>query len=219
MRTTSELRHEIKVKKKELDKLEKKFTALMSMGKGYVPLNTDNSTAQEKKDIVIDVYFKLNNSCIRKKHDIQAVSMEVHNTRGFGKRIVNVFHCRQCDKYWINYEAIEDLLNKRFYPDFKYRIVKESWEGLKPVSELMMYGYNVKEGELTEKQRQLLLKELIDKGLMTKDQIIRNIQSKVDFNGKKSGNENAKKRWIDDIKYVSQYTVGNVQEIHGRFEI
>ena len=48
-----------------------------------------------------------------------------------------------------------------------------------------MYGYNVKEGELTEKQRQLLLKELIDKGLMTKDQIIRNIQSKVDFNGKK----------------------------------
>lgn len=219
MRTTSELRHEIKVKKKELDKLEKKFTALMSMGKGYVPLNTDNSTAQEKKDIVIDVYFKLNNSCIRKKHDIQTVSMEVHNTRGFGKRIVNVFHCRQCDKYWINYEAIEDLLNKRFYPDFKYRIVKESWEGLKPVSELMMYGYNVKEGELTEKQRQLLLKELIDKGLMTKDQIIRNIQSKVDFNGKKSGNENAKKRWIDDIKYVSQYTVGNVQEIHGRFEI
>ena len=158
-------------------------------------------------------------TCIRKKHDIQTVSMEVHNTRGFGKRIVNVFHCRQCDKYWINYEAIEDLLNKRFYPDFKYRIVKESWEGLKPVSELMMYGYNVKEGELTEKQRQLLLKELIDKGLMTKDQIIRNIQSKVDFNGKKSGNENAKKRWIDDIKYVSQYTVGNVQEIHGRFEI
>lgn len=66
---------------------------------------------------------------------------------------------------------------------------------------------------------ELLLKELIDKGLMTKDQIIRNIQSKVDFNGKKSGNENAKKRWIDDIKYVSQYTVGNVQEIHGRFEI
>lgn len=121
----------------------------------------------------------------KKKHDIQTVSMEVHNTRGFGKRIVNVFHCRQCDKYWINYEAIEDLLNKRFYPDFKYRIVKESWEGLKPVSELMMYGYNVKEGELTEKQRQLLLKELIDKGLMTKDQIIRNIQSKVDFNGKK----------------------------------
>ena len=82
-----------------------------------------------------------------------------------------------------------------------------------------MYGYNVKERELTEKQRQLLLKELIDKGLMTKDQIIRNIQSKVDFNGKKSGNENAKKRWIDDIKYVSQYTVGNVQEIRGRFEI
>ena len=77
----------------------------------------------------------------------------------------------------------------------------------------------MKEGELTEKQRQLLLKELIDKGLMTKDQIIRNIQSKVDFNGKKSGNENAKKRWIDDIKYVSQYTVVNVQEIHGRFEI
>ena len=36
---------------------------------------------------------------------------------------------------------------------------------------------------------------------------------------KKFGTEQAKKRWIDDIKYVSQYTVGNVQEIHGRFEI
>ena len=67
-----------------------------------------------------------------------------------------------------------------------------------------MYGYNVKEGELTEKQRQLLLKELIDKGLMTKDQIIRNIQSKVDFNGKKSGNENAKKRWIDKERRKKQ---------------
>ena len=111
------------------------------------------------------------------------------------------------------------MLSKKFYPDFKYRIVKESWAGLKPASELMMYGYNVKEGELTGRQRQLLLENLIDKGLMTKEQIIRNIQSKVDFNGKKSGNENAKKRWIDDIKFVSQYTNGNTKEIHGRFEI
>ncbi len=214
MQRVSELRHEIKIRKKELDKLERNFDALLALGK--VPIYQGKVKEKRDNNIVVDVYFKLNNYCIRKNHKIQTVTMPVTNIRGYDTKEVNVFYCEQCDKYWINYEAIEELIKKQFYPNFKYRVVNESWEGLKPASELMLYGYNVKEGDLSKERRQNLLKYLIDNNLMSKQKIIRNIETKVEFNGKKRGNENAKRRWQEDIKYVSEYTSDNEKIIHAQ---
>lgn len=214
MQRISELRHEIKVRKKELDNLEKNFDALLALGK--VPIYQGKIKEKRDRNIVVDVYFKLNNYCIRKNHKIQTVTMPVSNIRGCDTKEVNVFYCEQCEKYWINYEAIEELIKKQFYPNFKYRIVNESWEGLKPASELMLYGYNVREGDLSKEQRQNLLKYLIDNNLMSKQKIIQNIETRVEFNGRKRGNENAKQRWKEDIKYVSEYTSDNEKTIHAQ---
>lgn len=214
MKRTAELRHEIRRRKKELALMEKEFQVLI-----------EEQLFEDKQNKIIEnfwgnncrvyVYFKLNNYCMRNKHNIQTVTMNVSNTKGDGSKNINIFYCEQCNSYWVNYEAIENMINEKFYPSLKYKIVNESWDKLKPVSELMLYGYNVREGELTTKQRHMLLATIIDKELMTKQQIIHNIQTKVDFNGKKSGNEHAREKWREDIRFVSHYTKGNVRTIQG----
>lgn len=88
---------------------------------------------------------------------------------------------------------------------------------LKEASELMMYGYNVREGNLTQFERRRILEWIIDYGLLTKAEIIRDLQFKVRYNGNKAGNERARQKWLDDIQFVSQYTRGNSKVITATF--
>ena len=76
----------------------------------------------------------------------------------------------------------------------------------------MMYGYSVREG-ISQQERRRVLEWVIDSGLMSKSEIIRNIQFKVRYNGSKAGNERARQKWLDDIQYVSHYVIGNKREI------
>lgn len=165
----------------------------------------------------IYVYYKFTNTCIRNKHSIQSLTMRVPDI--ISKRIVsiNVYFCTICNKYFINYEIIQELLKKNIHPALHYKIINSVDAGLKPVSELMLYGYNVREGNLTEGERHQILSWIIENQFMSKHDIIANIQSKVDYNGKKSGNEKACKKWQDDILYVSCYTQDNHREVAGDF--
>ena len=80
----------------------------------------------------------------------------------------------------------------------------------------MLYGYNAKDGVLSNSKRQNILAAVITKNLMSKAEIIKNIQSKIDFNGKKKGNEKAKSKWEEDIRFVSTYGTDNQKKINGK---
>ena len=96
-------------------------------------------------------------------------------------------------------------------------LVENNLSGLRNVSELMIYGYTVREGELTKEQRQRILSWIIDVGLLSKAEIIKDLQFKVSYNGKKPGNEKAKKKWEEDIQFVSHYVKGNTSRIEATF--
>ena len=81
----------------------------------------------------------------------------------------------------------------------------------------MLYGYNVREGKLTQFEHRRILEWIIDSGLMSKADIIRDLQFKVGYNGNKAGNERARQKWLDDIQFVSQYTAGNNKNIIATF--
>ena len=66
-----------------------------------------------------------------------------------------------------------------FIPKMKLQIVDELWGDMKPISKLMLYGYDVKANHLSEDERHNLLAFLIDNNVMKKYEIIRNIQAKV----------------------------------------
>lgn len=95
------------------------------------------------------------------------------------ERQINIYYCNDCHKYWVNYEAVRKWVKMGFIPKMKLQIVDELWGDMKPISKLMLYGYDVKANHLSEDERHNLLAFLIDNNVMKKYEIIRNIQAKV----------------------------------------
>ena len=155
----------------------------------------------------------MNNTCIKKAHNVETVTAETVNVKTGSSVEINVFHCLQCNKFFVNYEALQEYIKRGIYPSFHYSLVYIDEHHLRDVSELMMYGYNVKEGVLSRGERQRILSWIIDSGLMSKGEIIRNLQFKVNYNGRKASNANAKRKWKEDIQYVSRYVKDNRRKI------
>ena len=178
---------------------------------------TQNKKNETDAYTVVYVYFGLNNRCMRHKHIIESVTAETINAKNGQSVEINVHHCKTCNKYFINYEALQTYIRREIFPVLTYSLEDYDQNGLRVASELMLYGYNVREGGLTREQRQKILSWIIDSGLLSKSSIIRDLQFKVNYNGRKKGNANAKKKWQDDIQFVSQYVKGNSTKIKARF--
>lgn len=168
--------------------------------------------AVEDEERYVYVYYSLENVCMKKKHNIESVTAKTTNIKNGQPVEVNVYYCNDCDKYFINFEALQLYISRGIYPALLYIFSCVDENKLNDASELMMYGYSVKEG-ISQQERRHVLEWVIDSGLMSKSEIIRNIQFKVKYNGSKAGNERARQKWLDDIQYVSHYVVGNKREI------
>ena len=201
------------------DAFKKRLNSLGDRSAEYIKENTpiiQNNRILDKSKRVY-VYFRLTNSCMRNGHEIENVTAKTTNVKNNQPISVNVFHCKQCKKYFINYEALQKYIAKGLYPALQYSFDRVDDGMLKDASELMLYGYNVREGNLTQFERRRILEWIIDSGLLTKAEIIRDLQFKVRYNGNKAGNERARQKWLDDIQFVSQYTRGNNKEINATF--
>lgn len=164
------------------------------------------------------VYFKLNNKCITNSHHIETVTAKTINVKTGAPAAINVFYCADCNKYFINYEALRNYITRGIYPGLRYTLVDNESGGFNEMSDLMVYGYTVKEGMLSETERHNILSWIMDSGLISKADIIRDLQFKVNYNGKKVGNERAKEKWQDDIQFVSHYVKGNTRQIKAFFD-
>ncbi len=173
---------------------------------------------KESKNQTVYVYFRLNNKCILENHNIETVTAQTINVKTGLSVDVNVFYCKDCKKYFINYDALKAYVSMGIYPALQFSLVEYDATHLKAASELMLYGYNVREGCLSESERHKILSWIIDSGLLTKGEIIKDLQFKVNYNGKKQGNENAKKKWETDLNFVSHYVTGNVRRIQAIFK-
>ena len=162
------------------------------------------------------VYFKLSNSCMNEQHPVESVTMRSLNSQTGKRYQVNAYYCSKCKRYFINHEAVRDMINRNMYPAFHY-ISADHYDGeLKPVSQLMLYGYNARSDGPSNATRHNILKWVIDSGLMSKPEIIRDLQFKITYNGKRLGNEAARDKWEDDLDFLNTYVVDNTKVINGR---
>ena len=70
-------------------------------------------------------------------------------------------------------------------------------------SQLKKYGYSVAWGNpLSNKERQVLLKKLIESGKVSKGYVISYLKHNIQINGKKESNEFAVSKWKDDLEFV-----------------
>lgn len=186
--------------------------------------NLNESESAENKKSKTDnryfevyVFFRLTNTCMQKKHPIENVTAITTNAINGEQIKVNVYHCISCNKYFINYEALKDYISRRVFPALPYSLANSVNGSLNEASKLMLYGYSVAEGKLSLNERRSILSWIIDSGLLSKSEIIKDLQFKVRYNGSKAGNENAKIKWQDDIQFVSRYIKDNSRIINATF--
>lgn len=78
-----------------------------------------------------------------------------------------------------------------------------------PESSLKLYGYTVKQGELSETDRHKLLAKLlaalIDNSLLSLGEIISYLMLFIKTNGSSYNNRFAKEKWQKDLDFVRQY--------------
>lgn len=180
----------------------------------------NNKTSAPAKRVLANqeyvyVYYKLSNICITKEHNVESVTLQSEDVITRSPVYVNAYFCKDCKQYFIDYDAVKEWANKKIRPCLKYCVVGNMWGDRKPVSELMLYGYNVKEGVLSERERHTLLGNIIQMQLLSKPQIINCIKNSIDFNGRKPGNERAKAKWETDLKFVHEYVSDNKGIING----
>ena len=91
------------------------------------------------------------------------------------------------------------------YKAYKNRDAVEYGE-LKEVSPLREWGYTVSQDEgYTDRQRQMILEDILDHQIMTKDTMLSYLGFFIRLNQHK--HDVALGKWIEDRKYIEQYLV------------
>lgn len=83
---------------------------------------------------------------------------------------------------------------------------------LNAMSPLRQWGYTVSQEEgYTDKQRQMILEDILDYNVMTKDKLLSYLNFFIRLNQHKK--DSALGKWMDDRKYVEQYKLGTAKRI------
>ena len=76
-------------------------------------------------------------------------------------------------------------------------------------SKLHQYGYNVVDGELSERERQNLLAFLFDNKIMTYFEICRDIENAISIFDGRPKYALALEKWRRDLKYIGEYSTSH----------
>ncbi len=151
------------------------------------------------------VYSRLNNSC-SKSHRQYVVTYRMNVEDLLKKKKYNIllFYCKQCDRYFTHIAAIQNCLKNGRRPAIRYHIIPSF--DLKQQSILNLYGYNVRQDDLSEDGRRKILKNVIDKQIMHRIDVINLLSHLINYNGRSERNIHAAEAWESDLRFVMRDT-------------
>ena len=135
---------------------------------------------------------------------------------------IDVYYSKKQDRYFINSESYVEYSKRYGLPYVK--VIPEKTEGemdygtLRQHSELNLYGYSVaKTAAMTVKERQRLLKQLLDTSLMSKHQIVNHLEWLIHSHDGRDIMEDACECWKEDLRFVNSYKINRQRLIRGKF--
>ena len=167
--------------------------------------------------------------CLRDHHAVTCVNALIPNA--YGKTVsLNVNYCTDCKRFFISYEEYCHYL--KIHGTLLVKIILlqnddySDYDGnLAAASPLKLCGYSVSmEKGLTTTARQNLLTTVIHNGIMKKSEVIRYLNWFITMQGSKFGNEIAKLKWEEDLRFVrnldcdkqTDHVINNIS-IYGKF--
>lgn len=135
---------------------------------------------------------------------------------------IDVYYSKRQNKYFINEESYRQYRMRYGLP--YVHLVADEYDGdmdygnLRKNSELNLYGYTVaKTAEMTTGERQRLLQQLMDNGLMSKHQIVNHLEWLIHSQSGRIRMEDACDCWREDLRFVNSYRLNAQRKIQGRF--
>ena len=176
----------------------------------YIDMKVSNKINNENK---ADFFVRTNViSCVNKKHNIEEVTAEIdiikHNGEVY-KQKIPAFYCSECNLYFIYNNQYERIKRNGvplcpIYEYNKYLNVLGNNMNLNQESLLHSFGYNVGSAEdLSSKQRQRILRFVVENGIIDKHKIIALLNYFIDMRKGQMKFNNAIKKWNDDINYLN----------------
>lgn len=156
--------------------------------------------------------------------DVESVIADIPLEHNHNKIVpVNIQYCNRCKRYFTNKYSLEGyeerlgiLLFYRIHEDYTRdgRRIKPS--DFAETSILSDYGYTVRSGELSQTQRQRILRQILDDKAATKAYIINKLSEFINVRENRYDSDrftNAIRCWKQDIHFVNEYNVKNQNHI------
>ena len=151
--------------------------------------------------------------CIVKNHslkDINAV-VKVAGSKETYEISVPASYCDECEKYYILEDYYRELKSYGYICcrvveiiDLQNNSTTLDFKGFKDQSLLNSYGYNVSKTKgLSKELRQYILQNIVNNGIMKKEEVISFINKLIQINKNKDNFKSAINKWQEDVKYVS----------------
>ncbi len=202
----------------EIEFLEEFVTKLESSSEIQNILENDTLNTLEFAKEPIYIY-KTYMKCYKENHKVKSTRAIVENIKG--KLVeLSVDYCTECKIYAIDiasleaYEKIYGIL--LFYRKIDIDFKSNSEFNRSDYSPLRLYGYSVKEGAMTENERQKLLVKIIEKEWLSKYKITNYLNLFINTNGESDKNVNARNKWRDDLIFLRNLPCDDNNLIAGR---
>ena len=170
----------------------------------------------------VDVVVRSNGFYCNANHVVldMAGELAICNHRGEIRiHLVPIAYCANCDTYFIQESVYNDLSKKgiilcqimkyKTYKEYgKFSLNNRHWRDESP---LKIMGYSVgQDVGLSEVQRRIVLEDIVDAGVLTKDQTI----SYLNFFIRNHANmPSAIDKWESDKKYIENYRIGSSKRV------
>ena len=192
---------------------------VISHAQGDIDKNNNTDINYTMSDsVIIYIYKGLSNlSCHNDKHDIILKTVSVLTKDEQQRVAITVNYCRNCGVFYIDYNSLVTYKEK-----FGSKLIEESftfvqadnsanYSAFNTHSELYKYGYNVRAYDgLSDTERRKILRDLIDKKIMTSADIIRDISNDISRFNKIERYASAVKKWQNDLLFVREYNKGEL---------
>lgn len=162
------------------------------------------------------------NNISRDSDEYEMVTALVYCANRVEPVYIDVYYSKQQNKYFINEESYRQYRMRYGLP--YVHLVADEYDGdmdygnLRKNSELNLYGYTVaKTAEMSTGERQRLLQQLMDNGLMSKHQIVNHLEWLIHRQSGRVKMEDACDCWREDLRFVNSYRLNAQRKIQGRF--
>jgi hypothetical protein len=163
-----------------------------------------NEIFNQKKNVLY--IYKGNITCLRNNHNLISATANITDASN-NEITLNVEYCRDCHLFLLEYTLYLEYKKKYGTLIGNLRIISNtnnnSERSLALESPLHLSGYNVNSiNALSSSQRKYILECMLYNNIMSKNEIIRYLAYFIRVNGAKKRNNEALKKWQEDLDFV-----------------